>query len=103
MSVQFYAPKPDSDDDNVGDDESTVLGDLVYSVVVASPDQTVASLRKLYAEIRVSGQKFTNTKVRDAADDLVAEGRLEEVRGEHKAIGYRAVSNKTSASDGGSL
>lgn len=73
------------------------LADIVYRVISDQPDQTVGSLRGVFAAMRLAGQTFRESSIRLAVDTLVLAGRLVEVPGKRNAIGYRAVS--TAAGD----
>jgi hypothetical protein len=90
FDLRFFAPK---DDDAIpeGSDPAAELADTVHDVIRAQPDHTVPSVRMLLAELRKAGHKFTDTKVRDAVDDLIVAGRLTEVSGKRGAQGYQAV------------
>ena len=63
----------------------------MHDVIAALPDHTVASARMLFAEMRKAGHQFTRQPVRDAVDDLIVAGRLDEVPGKRGAKGYQAV------------
>jgi hypothetical protein len=92
--VMFYAPK--DDDQATDDDQADEMAQTVWEVIAAQPDRSVPSLRMLFAALRSAGYQFTNTRVRDTVDDLLAKNRLAEVTGKNRALGYRAV---LSASD----
>jgi hypothetical protein len=87
--VEFYAPK--DDEDEAGVVTPAELADIVYDVIKALPDQTVVSLRKLYAEMRRSGQPFREHSIRVVLDDLVVAGRVREVPGKRGSVGYQAI------------
>jgi hypothetical protein len=95
--VKLLAPK--LDDDTTTRDTSAELAAAVHKVILAQPDHAVSSLRHLYAQMRKAGVKFRESTARDAVDDLVAAGVLEEIRGKNRATGYRAV--LSAAGEGG--
>lgn len=99
FTMRFFAPKDDDDAPAPakGKDYSAELGDAVYDVIAALPDQTVASMELLYAEMRKAGHQFRQAAVRDAVADLRVAKRVTEVDGKRGAKGYRAV--LTSAQD----
>jgi hypothetical protein len=67
------------------------LAEIVHRVITAQPDQSVGSLRKLFAAMRLAGHDFRESDIRLSNDYLVLAGRLIEVPGKRNAIGYRAV------------
>ena len=96
--MQVWAPKDSADTPT---DADSRLADLIHGLVGQRPDRTVASLRSLLAQLRVAGHKFTDTKVRNAVDDLVVQGRFVEVSVKSGAKGYQAVEGASeSASEG---
>ena len=88
FSTRFFAPK---DDDHPADSDPAAEADTVHGVIAALPERTVTSLRMLFAEMRQAGHKFTETKVRDVADDLLVTGRLIETSGKRGSKGFQAV------------
>jgi len=99
--ARFYAPK-DDDNDKAADQQtvtSAQLADIVHEVITALPDQSVESLRKLFAEMRKAGQAFREHAIRNAIDDLLVVGRLREAPGKRGATGYRAVSTAAQEED----
>jgi hypothetical protein len=89
FTMRFFAP---NDDDQPADkDSGTGITDIVYEVITALPDHTVASQRVLYAEIRKAGHQLRETKIRDTVDDLIVAGLLVEIPGKRGATGYQAV------------
>ena len=90
--LSFYAPKS-GDDNEAKRDHAAELADVLFEIVAAQPEQTVTSSRTLYALLRLSGHQVRDATARNAVDDLLVAGRLEEVRGRNNAKGYRAVSS----------
>ena len=98
FGLKFFAPRAD---DNAlvaaGDDPVAGLAESVHQVIVAvPPDQSVASMRQLFAEMRKAGHQVRNETIRDAVDDLLVSGRLVEVPGKRNALGYRAIATTAS-------
>ena len=90
FAMLFFAPK--DDEDKAGQVfKLAEVADIVYDVIAALPDHTVASARMLYAEMRRAGQLFRDTSIRSAVDDLLVAGRLTEMAGKRGAKRYRAV------------
>ena len=96
FAMRFFAPK-DDEDKAADNDPNAGLADIMYDVVAALPDHAVTSERMLFAEMRKAGHQFTNTKVKDALDDLIVAGRLTEVPGKRGANGYQAVVTASAA------
>lgn len=93
----FHAPK-DGDkttEQTPGDN----LTEEVYQTLVALPDHTASSGNHLRAAMRDAGMKFTNARSITALDDLLFSGRITEVPGGKRAIGYRAVVGNSSVTD----
>lgn len=88
-------PKPETDDTEKAD----ALADAVHTVIVAMPDQRVGSERALFAEMRKAGWKVDDYRIRDAVDDLIAHGRLEEYDGPRRAKGYRVTTAVEASSE----
>ena len=86
----FYAPT--DDETTPAGDPAAELAELVYSVICEQPDSTVGSSRQLFALVRIGGHQIRDSKVRAAADDLVASGRIKEIRGKNNSVGYRVPS-----------
>jgi hypothetical protein len=89
--LALYAP---ADDDRPPEQTGASAGELtdtVHAVIAALPEESVGSLRALFAEMRNAGHLFREHAVRNAVDDLLATGRLAEVPGKRGALGYRAV------------
>lgn len=95
--LTLYAPKrtPDEDLGHVRGPAGE-LGDKVFDVIAALPDQSVKSTDLLYAAVRAGGHQYMDKAIRDAAADLAFAGRLVEVVGKRGAKGYR-VAAATSA------
>ena len=85
--MRIWAPK---DRDAVAD-TAEALADSIHALVLAETDPTVGSVRALGALVRLSGQRVSHAKVRDAVDELLAEGRLVVVAGPKRRIGYKAA------------
>lgn len=86
--LTFHPPREkDAQESGVG----PTLADEIYRVLVALPDHTAKSGRDLRAAMRDAGLKFSTDSALAAFDDLVFQGRVKEIPGRHKAIGYRAV------------
>jgi hypothetical protein len=83
--MRFYAPR-NLDDDIVADSPSALP---VFKTIYELPGHCVESLRKLFAELRKTGMQVREGDTRDTVDDLVAQGRLTEVKGKRNATGYR--------------
>lgn len=90
LSVRFYPLKGDQADDEVVSEGPTVA-DEVHAVLAALPGRVVASERTLYAEMRQAGHSLREKAIRDALDDLVAAGRVNETSGKRGARGYEAL------------
>uniref|UniRef100_A1UIV2 DNA primase/polymerase bifunctional N-terminal domain-containing protein n=1 Tax=Mycobacterium sp. (strain KMS) TaxID=189918 RepID=A1UIV2_MYCSK len=88
FSLTLYAPQ--DDEESPTQQAAAKLTDAVYDVIAAQPDRTVRSTRDLYAAMRAAGHAQRNSAFRDALDDLLAAGRIEEVSGARR-LGYRAV------------
>jgi hypothetical protein len=88
--LSFYAPN--TDDDSPATDPAAEIAEIVYSVICEQQDSTVGSARQLFALVRIGGHQIRDGKVRAAADDLVASGRIKEIRGKNNAVGYRVPS-----------
>ena len=91
FAMLFWAPKDDEDSPAPTVVSGAELADMVYDVIVALPEGTVASARMLYAEMRKAGQSYRDGSIRQVVDDLIVAGRLIEVPGKHRATGYRAI------------
>jgi len=87
--ISFYAP-PRDEERAPESNPSAELAAIVYDLIVEMPDRKVTSVRKLNAALRGAGHQFSDSKVRDALDDLVAAQRLTEVLGEKRSQGYEA-------------
>ena len=87
--MSLYAPKDAASTPTA--DPAEALADSVHDIVWRQTDHKVASLRALGALLRLSGDRVSHARVRDAADELVAEGKLVEFTGPRKAVGYQAV------------
>jgi len=86
--ISFCAPR---DEERAPESNpSAELAAIVYDLIVEMPDRKVTSVRKLNAALRGAGHQFSDSKVRDALDDLVAAQRLTEVLGEKRSQGYEA-------------
>jgi hypothetical protein len=83
FTVKLYESGADSTDgaDMRAVDVAAALRDAIYAVVHAQPEHTAGSQRELFALLRAAGHTFTESKARDAIDDLVVRGRLVEVSG----------------------
>ena len=93
--LMFHSPR----EETIGEQpRERHLADEIYQILLGMPDCKVDSGRHLWALMRDSGTKFTNTAARDAVDDLLLAGRIVEIPGRHKAVGYRAVVSESSAS-----
>lgn len=103
FEMPFYAPSDgDGTLDGPGGEQtaaSAELADIVHQMIMALPDRTVESKRRLFAQMRSAGQTFREGAMRDAVDDLVLAGRLVELPGKRKAIGYRAVPSAAQESE----
>jgi hypothetical protein len=88
LTVKLYAPTEMSEQQGT-ESGSGALADLVHEVIAGLDGQRVASERELLAQVRRAGHSARNTAVKDALDDLLAEGRLVEVRGPNNRRGYR--------------
>jgi hypothetical protein len=86
--VKLYAPTDKSEQQDTEADSGR-LADIVHAVIAGLDGQGVASERELLAHVRQAGHSARNTAVKDALDDLLAEGRLVEVRGPNNRRGYR--------------
>ncbi len=86
----FYAPK-DADAVPAGD-PAAELAEIVYTVIAEQPDRTVKASRQLFALIRAAGHQVRDTKAREAIDDLIVSGRIQEIRGKNNSVGYRVPS-----------
>jgi hypothetical protein len=86
----FYAPKDDAA--VPAGDPAAELAELVYTVITEQPGCTVGSSRQLFALIRAAGHQVRDTKAREAVDDLMVCGRVEEIRGKNNSVGYRVPS-----------
>ncbi|WP_433787199.1 hypothetical protein ACQPX6_10280 [Actinomycetospora sp. CA-101289] len=95
LELRFWPPADHDAADEHGDGGPT-SADLLLEVLAAVPDRTVASERRLFAEARKAGLSLREKTIRDAVEDLIAQGRVVEIEGKRKARGYRAV---TAASD----
>jgi len=67
------------------------LGDIVFDVIAALPDQSVKSTDLLYAAVRAAGHQYMDKAIRDAAADLMIADRLVEVSGKRGAKGYQVA------------
>jgi hypothetical protein len=87
LELALHAPRDSGAavNDSTGADD---LPQIVLEVIAAQPGQAVGSLRQLLAHMRAAGHPFRDVAVRDAADILVAQGRLQEVPGKRGATGY---------------
>lgn len=86
--LTFYPPREkEAQESGAG----PTLADEIYRVLVALPDHTAKSGRDLRAAMRDAGLKFSTDSALAAFDDLVFQGRVKEIPGRHKAVGYRAV------------
>ena len=100
--MRFYAPKGDDGEDGPAADAvswGAELGGHVYDAISALPEQTVASMTLLYAELRNAGRQVRDRHVRDAVADLIVTGRLVEVSGRRGAKGYRTIPTPARESD----
>ncbi len=95
--IEFYAPR--EEERAPESNPSAELAGIVYDLVVAMPDHKVASVRKLNAALRGAGHQFSDSKVRDALEDLVASHRLTEVLGEKRSQGYEATFSAAETSE----
>jgi hypothetical protein len=89
--LQFWAPKAE---DIKAEEKATIAPDLapiVYEVIVAAPERTVESRRRLFARMRDAGHCFRDVDINRATEDLLVSGQLEEVAGKNRAIGFRAL------------
>jgi hypothetical protein len=81
-------------------DQAHELADAVHAVIAALPGGAVGSERDLLAQMRKAGWKVDDYRVRQAADDLVAHGRIEEYTGPRRAKGYRVLTAVEESSTG---
>jgi hypothetical protein len=88
--LTFYPPK-EVDPDAQDSDAAPSLADEIHQVLAALPDLTAKSGRDLRAAMRDAGLKFSTDSALAAFDDLVFQGRVKEIPGKNKAVGYRAV------------
>jgi len=88
--LSLYAPS--TEEDSPATDPAAEIAEIVYSVICEQSDSTVGSARQLFALVRIAGHQIRDGKVRAAADDLVASGRIQEIRGKNNAVGYRVPS-----------
>lgn len=87
LEVVFHAPK---DDGAVAESTgSSMLAAEVFAALEALPGKGVDSERALFAQCRKAGMSASNTHIRVAVDDLIADARLVEVVGKRGAKGYQ--------------
>lgn len=86
--IELFAPK--DEEPTPEGDPAAELADIVYDVIAALPNHSVACTDLLFAEMRKAGHKFRQTAIRDAIADLIVDGRLIESHGKRGAKGYQA-------------
>ncbi|MEJ3658768.1 hypothetical protein WEH80_38015 [Actinomycetes bacterium KLBMP 9759] len=87
--LRLFAPA--AEEEAPTDAAGVALADVVHAVVLGLEGHAVASERDLFARMRQAGNKHREKAVRDAVDDLLADGRMEVVPGPRGAKGYRAT------------
>ncbi len=90
--LTFYAPKQDDPASDGSGGSGERLADIVADLITGMPDGKVDSFRLLLAELRKAGHQFRDVAVRDAIDDLIVAGRLQEFQGKRGARGLGTVS-----------
>ena len=60
-------------------------------MIDTQPENKVDSQRMLVAAMRASGEKFTDTDVYAAVDDLMITGRVKEITGPRKSRGFQTL------------
>jgi hypothetical protein len=91
----FYAPR--DDDEPKSGDPAADQAAAVLSVIDGLPNNSVASMRLLYAEMRKAGHNLRDGNVRGAVDDLLVAGQLTEIPGKRGARGYKSLTESGSA------